>query len=50
MMNSLHVPLSQDILMLVALVSGKMMLVTLQVKKFSLSRPQINQLINQPRL
>ena len=36
-MNSLYVPLSQEILMLIALVGGKMILLTLQAKKLTLS-------------
>ena len=39
-MNSLYVPLSQDILMLIPLVGGKMILLTLQAKKLTLSHPQ----------
>ena len=52
-MNSLYVPLSQEILMLVALAGGKMKLLPLQGKKSTLSHPQQNMhklLINQPML
>ena len=52
-MNSLHLPLSLEILMLVALVGGKMILLTLQAKKLTLSHPQEGThklLINQPML
>ena len=52
-MNSLYVPLSHEILTLVALVGEKTMLLTLQVKKLTLSHPQqgIHKLlINQPML
>ena len=46
-MNSLYVPLLQEILMLVPLVGGKMILLTLQAKKLTLSHPQpdINKLL-----
>ena len=52
-MNSLFVPLSQEILTLVALVGGKTVLLTLQVKKLTLSHPHQGThklLINQPML
>ena len=52
-MNSQYVPLSQEILTLVALVVGKTILLTLQVKKLTLSHPQqgIHKLlIKQPML
>ena len=53
MINSLYVLLSQDILMPVTLVDGKMLLLTLQTKEFTLSHPQQDMnklLINQPML
>ena len=52
-MNSLNVPLSQEILMLVALVGGKMILLTLQVKKLTflhLEQDMYKLKINQPML
>ena len=52
-MNSLYVPSSLEILTLVALASGKTILLTLQVKKLTLSRPQQGRhklLINEPML
>ena len=52
-MNSLYVSLSEEILTFVALIGGKTILLTLQVKKLTLSHPQqgIHKLlINQPML
>ena len=50
-MNSLHFPLSQEILMLAALFGGKIILLTLQANKLTLSHPQQDiyaQIIDKP--
>ena len=52
-MNSLHLPLSQEILMLAPLFSGKIILLTLQANKLTLSHPQQDMhklLINHPHV
>ena len=49
MKNSRYVPLSQEILMLIALVGGKMILLTLQAKKLTLiSSTGYAQIIDKP--
>ena len=52
-MNSLHLPLSQEILMLAALFGGKIILLTLKANKLTVSHPQQDMhklLINHPML